>query len=166
MNRWHVATEAIVALGKIGPAAKSAVPVLCAVFVKEGEKNAHAIVFALGNIGPDAAAAESILLQAMDSNDKSLAVIAARSFIEIQPPSSRSQAASRAVSVLASCLSDPLPETRKAAAESLAALGPLAREATPALEKASKDSVTGVREAAAKALSAIQSTPPAVERVE
>ena len=152
----QVATEAIIALGKIGPAAKSAVPALCTAIEQKGEKNSHAIVFALGNIGPAAAAAEPILLQAMESNDKALAVIAARSFIEIQPESSRSQAAAKAVPVLASCLSDPLPETRKAAAESLAALGPLAREAGPALQKASADSVKGVREAVAKALRGIQ----------
>jgi HEAT repeat protein len=152
----NLATEAVLALGKIGPAAKGAVPALCDALQQKEGTNAHAIAFALGNIGPEAAAAEPILLQAMDSNDKSLAVIATRSFIEIQPPASRSEAASRAVPVLASCLNDPLPETRKAAADCLAALGPLAREAVPALEKASKSSVKGVREAVTKALSAIQ----------
>ncbi|OHB85184.1 MAG: hypothetical protein A2V98_20435 [Planctomycetes bacterium RBG_16_64_12] len=152
----HVATEAILALGKIGPAAKSAVPALCAAFEKEGEKNTHAIIFALGNIGPQAAAAEPMVLKAMESKDKALAVIAARTLMEIQPPSASSQAAAKAVPVLVSGLGDSLPETRKAAAESLAALGPLARKAVPALEKATKDDVKAVREAAAKALKSIR----------
>jgi HEAT repeat protein len=148
----NLATEAILALGKIGPAAKSAVPALCAALEKKGEKNTHAIIFALGDIGPAAAAAEPMVRKAMDSQDKSLAVIAARTFMLIQPASSSSQAAAKAVPVLVSCLDDPLPETRKAAAESLAALGPLARQAIPALKKATKDNVTAVREAAANAL--------------
>lgn len=152
----QLATEAIIALGKIGPAAKSAVPALCAALKKEQGKNSHAIVFALGSIGPAASAAKPLLLEAMQSSDKSLAGIAARSFVEIQPPASRSQAAAAALPVLIGCLGDPLPETRKAAAESLAALGPLAREARPALQKASQDQVKGVREAAANALKAIQ----------
>lgn len=152
----HVATEAILALGRIGPAAKSAVPALCTAFENEGEKNTHAIIFALGNIGPEAAAAEPIVLKAMQSKDKALAVIAARTFMEIQPPSSSSEAAAKAVPVLVAGLDDPLPETRKAAADSLAALGPLAREAIPALEKATKDDVKAVRAAAADALKSLQ----------
>lgn len=152
----QVATEAIVALGKIGPAAKDAVSALCAALEGGGEKNSHAIVFALGNMGPAASSAAPLLLEAMQSSDKSLAGIAARSFVEIQPASSRSQAAAKAVPVLASCLADPLPETRKAAAESLAALGPLARSARPALEKATADPLKAVREAAATALKSIQ----------
>jgi HEAT repeat protein len=152
----NLATEATLALGKIGPAAKSAVPALCAALQQKGETNAHAIILALGEIGPQAAVAEPLVLKAMDSKDRSLAVIAARTLTQIQPPSSSSQTAAKAVPVLVAGLGDPLPETRKAAAESLAALGPLAREAAPALEKASKDDVKAVREAAVKALKSIQ----------
>ncbi|MBN2294374.1 MAG: HEAT repeat domain-containing protein [Pirellulales bacterium] len=152
----QLATEAILALGQIGPAAKSAVPALCAAYRKKGEKNTHAIIFTFGNIGPQAAAAEPILLEAMKSKDKALAIIAARSFFEIQPPSAAAKAADKAVPVLVAGLDDELPETRKAAAESLAALGPLAREGIPALKAASKDNVKAVREATAKALKSIQ----------
>jgi HEAT repeat protein len=151
----NLATEAILALGKIGPAAKGAVPALRAAAENQGEKNIHAIIFTLGNIGPGAAAAEPLVLNAMNSQDKSLAVIAARTFTLIQPPSSSSEAAAKAVPVLVSCLADPLPETREAAAEDLAALGPLAREAVPALKKAAQDDIQAVRSAADKALTAI-----------
>jgi HEAT repeat protein len=149
----NLATEAVLALGKIGPAAKSAVPALCAALQKEGT-NAHAIVLALGDIGPDAAAAEPLLLKAMEGKNKSLAVIAATALTEIQPRSAK--AAAKAVPVLVAGLTDALPETRQAAAESLGDLGPLAREAAPALQKAAKDEAKGVREAAAKALKSVE----------
>ena len=149
----NVATEAALALAKIGPAAKNAVPALCAALQKEGT-NAHAIVLALGNIGPAAAAAEPLLLKAMDSKNRSLAVTAAAAFMQTEARSAK--AAAKAVPVLVAGLSDALPETRKAAAESLGDLGPLAREAVPALQKAAKDDAKAVREAAAKALKAVQ----------
>lgn len=152
----NVATEAILALGKIGPGAKDAVPALCAAIEGKKETNAHAIILVLGDIGPAAAAAEPLVVKAMDSDDKSLAVIAARSFMEIQPKSSSTAAAAKAVPVLAACLGDPLPETRKAAAETLAEMGPLARSAAGALEKATKDNVKAVREAATRALKSVQ----------
>ncbi len=151
----HLATEAAVALGKIGPAAKNAVPALCAVLEADQEKNAHAIILALGRIGPGAAEAEPLVLKAMESDDKALAVIAARTLVEIQPAASPETAA-KAVPVLVAGLADPLPETRIAAADGLAALGPLARDATAALEKAANDDVQFVREAAADALKAVR----------
>ncbi len=151
----HLATEAILALGKIGPGAKDAVPALCAALEEDDETNAHAIIFALGSIGPDAAKAEPQVLKAMESEDKALAVIAARTYVEIQP-SVTPEAAAKALPIMAAGLADPLPETRKAAADGLAILGPLAKEAVPALEKASTDNVKSVRDAAADALKAIQ----------
>jgi HEAT repeat protein len=149
----NLATEAVLALAKMGPAAKIAVPTLCAALQKEGT-NAHAIVLALGDIGPDAAVAEPLLLKAMASKDASLAVMAASALTQIQPRSAK--AAAKVIPVLVAALSDSLPETRKAAAESLGDLGPLAREAAPALQKAAKDETKDVREAAAKALDAIK----------
>lgn len=150
----HLATEAALALGKIGPAAKSAVPALCAVLEHDDEKNSHSLILALGKIGPDAAEALPLVLKAMESEDKALAVLAAWTLVRIQPASSKEPAA-KAVPVLIAGLEDPLPETRKTAAETLGSLGALAREAVPALEKAKEDDVEAVREAAAEALEAI-----------
>jgi HEAT repeat protein len=152
----NLATEAVLALGKIGPTAKDAVPALCEALQRDGEINAHAIIVTLGNIGPAAAVAKPMVLKAMQSEDKALAVVAASTLTQIEPPSSLSQAAAKAVPVLMAGLGDSLPETRKAAAESLAALGPLARDAVPALQKTTNDHVKAVREAAAKALKSIQ----------
>jgi HEAT repeat protein len=129
---------------------------LLAALARKGEANAHAIIFALGEIGPAAAAAEPRVLEAMDGKDKSLAVIAARTYTLIQTPSSKPQSAGKAVPVLISGLGDSLPETRQTAAEGLAELGSLAGEAVPALEKASHDDVKSVREAAAKALTSVR----------
>lgn len=149
----HLATEAALALAKIGPGAKCAVPALSAALQKEGT-NAHAIVLALGDIGPDAAATEPLLLKGMASKNSSLAVIAAWAFTQTQPRSAKT--AAKAIPVLVAGLTDPLRETRKVAAEALGDLGPLAREAVPALQKATIDDAKAVREAAAKALKAIE----------
>ena len=138
---FNVSTEAVLALGKIGPAAASAVPALLAALQKENCPNAHAIIYALGKIGPKAAAAEPVLLNAMNGKDKSLAVIAAWAFTQIQPSSAQIAKSIPVLvpKVLVPGLSDSLPETRKAAAEALGDLGPLARDAIPALQKTAKE---------------------------
>ena len=150
----NLATEAILALGKIGPAAKSAVPALSAALQQKESPNARAIVLALGDIGPQAAAAEPLVLKALESKDGSLAVLAASALLDIDARSPK--AIAKALPVLTACLSDPLPETRKAAADTLGELGPSAREAAPLLQKAMKDDAKSVREAAEKALNAVK----------
>jgi HEAT repeat protein len=153
----QVSTEAALALAKIGPGAKDAVPALLAALKKENCPDAHAIVYTLGKIGPQAAPAEPMLLKEISGKDVSLAVIAAWALTQIHPGSA--DAAAKAIPVLVAGLSDPLPETRKAAAEALGKLGPLARQAVPALQKSAKDDeAKTVREAAGKALQSIGQT--------
>jgi HEAT repeat protein len=148
----QLSTEAVLALGKIGPDAKSAVPALMKALEQENCPNAHAIIYTLGRIGPNAASAEPLLLKAMKSEDRSLAVVSAWTFTKIGPHSDKPK---MAVRVFVACLSDALPETRKAAAEGLADMGPAARDAVPALRKALSDDSKPVREAAEKALQAV-----------
>jgi HEAT repeat protein len=88
----------------------------------------------------------------MKSKDGSLAVVGAWAFAKIGP---RTAKPAVAVPVLIACLSDSLPETRRAAAEGLADMGAAARDAIPALKKALSDESKSVREAAAKALQAV-----------
>ena len=154
---FNVSTEAVIALGKIGPAAANAVPVLLAALQKENCPNAHAIIFALGRIGPKAVRAAPMLQKALSGKDNSLAVVAAWALTQIQPGSATT---AKAVPVLVAGLSDSLPETRKAAAQALGNLGAQARTALSALQKAAKeDDSQAVREAAAGALQSIGGGP-------
>jgi HEAT repeat protein len=93
-----------------------------------------------------------MLLKTMKSKDGSLAVVSAWAFTKIGP---RTAKPAVAVPVLIACLSDALPETRRAAAEGLADMGPAARDAAPALKKVLTDPSKPVRESAAKALQAV-----------
>jgi HEAT repeat protein len=152
----NLATEAVLAIGKIGPDAKVAVPALIKALEQENCPDAHAILYTLGRIGPNAAAAEPLVVRAMKSKDGSMAVVGAWAFTKIGPRTAKPAAA---VPVLIACLSDSLPETRKAAAEGLASMGPAASDAAPALKKALGDESKAVRESAAKALKAVSGTP-------
>jgi HEAT repeat protein len=147
------ATEAALALAKIGPAAKAAVPTLSAA-LRSDSPNAHAIVYALGKIGPAATAAEPALVESMKSQDRSLAVLSACALTQLRPASP--QVAARVVPTLVAGLEDTLPQSRQAAAEALGSLGPLAKEALPALEKASRDQEPAVRDAATTALRSVR----------
>ncbi len=149
----HVVHEALVALAKIGPGAKAAVPQLIKVF-EAREETAQAAAYALGCIGPEAAAADTALSAALKSRDRSLAVVAAWALCKIHPGSA--DTAAQAVPVLVTGLGAPMPKTRQAAAETLGALGPHAKAAAAALEKAQGDKDRAVRDAAAKALKSIR----------
>jgi HEAT repeat protein len=148
----HLATETVIAIGKIGPDAKSAVPALTKALGQQNCPNAHAIIYTLGRIGPNAVAAEPLLINALKGKDRSLIVVAAWALAKIDPGAIKRN---NVVAFLVYCLTDSLPETRKAAAEGLADLGPTARDAAPALKKALGDESKDVREAVAKALQKI-----------
>lgn len=151
----RAATEAALALAKIGPDAKAAVPALAAA-LKADSLNAHAIVYALGSIGPGAVSAEPGLLEAIQSKDRSLAVLAAWALTRLHPPSQ--QIAARAMPILVSGLDDPLAQSRQVAAEALGGLGPLAKDALAPLQKATSDKEPAVRDAATEAIKLIRGT--------
>ena len=148
-----VASEAALALAKIGPAAKSSVPALIAALENPEGDSAHAIVFALGKIGPEAAQAKSALVK-RTSSGSSVAILAAWALSQVAPKAP--EVAAVAVPTLVAGLSDDSPESRLVAAETLAGLKTVAKEAVPALEKAIKDKNPSVREAASEALRAIR----------
>jgi HEAT repeat protein len=157
----RVSSEAVLALAKIGPAAKAAVPALLKSLLKSYEKgegtNDHALVYALGRIGPDAVTAEPVLTEALKSDDRALAVVSAWALGQIRPASA--DIAAKTVPVLIAGLTAPLPQTRQAAAESLGSLGPLAKDALPSLQKAAGDRDDNVRNAVAGALKSVGSAP-------
>jgi HEAT repeat protein len=149
----HIVQESLVALAKIGPGAKAAVPQLIKV-LEAGDEASDAAAYALGRIGPEAAAADAALAAALKSRDLSLTVVAAWALNKIHPASA--DMAAKTVPVLVAGLSDPLAKNRQAAVEALGELGPLAKDAAAALEKAQGDKDRAVREAAAKALKSVR----------
>ena len=148
----HVSSEAVLALAKIGPAAKAAVPALIQAFQKD-DSDDHAIAYALGRIGPEATAATPALTGGLRGSDQSLAIVSAWALGQIHPASAETAAAT--LPVLTAGLAAPLAESRQAAAHALADLGPLASRPQAALQKAASDKDENVRQAAAEALKAI-----------
>ena len=157
----RVSSEAVLALAKIGPGAKAAVPALLKSLLKSYENgegsNDHAIVYALGRIGPDAATAVPVLTEALKSDNAALAEVSAWALGQIRPASA--DIAAKTVPILIADLAAPLAPSRQAAAEALGNLGPLAKDALPALEKAAGDQDENVRHAVAEAVKLIGSAP-------
>jgi HEAT repeat protein len=150
----RVSNETVFALAKIGPSAKAAVPKLLAALQKPECNNSHAIVYALGKIGAKDQATRSAIASRLQDEDRALAVLSAWALTELESPTPATN--ERLSPVLVRGLEDPLPQTRRVAAEALANLGPLAKDALPALETASKDSDEPVRQAALEALRSIR----------
>jgi HEAT repeat protein len=150
--------EALMALAKIGPAAKGAVPALSKALQQRDAAGCYGIVYALGSIGPAAVAAQPALLKVLGSDDDSIALIGAWALVRIE--AGNPECLAKCVPVLIRGLSSAAVPYRLAAAETLAALGPLAKPAVPALKQALKDEDQTVSTAAAAALRAIQKSLP------
>ncbi len=121
---------AAMALGKMGPSAKLAVPVLAEAVVDRDLNVRYYAAEALESVGPGAKAAVPALIKALDT------------FPGGSPPLEGPQRY--------------YADTRSVAAEALGAIGPGARQAVPALRKALKDQDSSVRTAAAKALKRVE----------
>jgi HEAT repeat protein len=141
------------ALGKIGPAAKPAVPVLVKAVGGSCEQCRNAAIFALGEIGPGAKEAKAVLVKNLGSDDEFLATISAWALARIDCQCA--ETAPKTVPLLVKALANDNPQIRLEAAESLRCLGPLAKPAAPALKKALEDDDELVSEMAAEALKAI-----------
>jgi len=144
--------ETAIALAKIGPNAKEAVPALTKALEEcDGGPSCFGAAFALGRIGdPEAVPA---LVKALESKDETLTAISAWALVQIQPKDAKT--AEKALPVLIRELGDSDPKFRHGAAEALKQLGPLAKPAIPALKKALKDDEASVRTMAEEALTAI-----------
>jgi HEAT repeat protein len=112
--------DAIVALGGMGPAAKSALPLLRAHVAEEPE----AVTHALAQLGPTAIPALTAALAHADPAVRRAAAWALRYL---------GREAAPAVGKLAAALRDPKAEVRNAAAQALGAIGPGAASAVPKL---------------------------------
>jgi len=148
--------ETVIALGRIGPAAKAAVPALIEHLMKcmDNENQNHicyGIVYALGRIGsPDAV---PILIQSCDSQDESLALFSAWALVQIQP--TEPATATKMLPVLVRGLGSSEPRFRHVAADALRQLGPLAKPALPELQKALKDEDMSVRTMVEEAIKSV-----------
>jgi HEAT repeat protein len=149
----NVNIEAAHALAKIGPGAKAAVPALIVALEGTEGKPTHAAAYALGMIGPNAASAEPALLEVINRHDDSRSLIGAWALVRIRGPSA--DTAAKVMSELLIGLESPVPESRKAAAETLGSLGVHAKSALPQLKRATQDDDKDVRAAATKALESI-----------
>jgi HEAT repeat protein len=184
--RVELVHEAVMrTLGKIGPAASAAVPVLIQATQHSSSNVRLAATRALGRIGPQANAALPTLTQRLVDRNVVVRQAVAEALAKIDSDWRSSSSVHEAFSVLVACLKQGEDEgqvavdafavigsagvpvlvqalaaddriLRQTAATALGRIGPEAREAVPALVKALEDSHGWVREAAAEALGKIQ----------
>jgi len=146
-----VAGSILQTLGKIGPAAAPAIPVLVETYnTAPNEQERGSAMIALGGIGPSAREALPTILKATKDPHWFVRGLALEALIKIKiepdvviPP-------------LISALRDKQSAVQKIAAISLGQLGPSAKVAVPALEAAIADSSFPERPVAASALRLIQ----------
>jgi HEAT repeat protein len=146
-----VAGSILQALGQIGPAAVSAIPMLVETYnTAPNEHVRGSAMIALGGIGPSARTAVPMILKATKDPHCFVRGLALEALIKIEvepdvviPP-------------LISALRDKQSAVQRTAAVNLGQLGPSAKAAVPALEAAIADRSFAERPAAASALRLIQ----------
>jgi HEAT repeat protein len=146
-----VRREAGIALARIGPAAKAAVPVLLERFAKADAPIQCGIAYVLGRIGSPEAL--PVLTKATEADDEAVAILSAWAMVQIKPKDAA--VAAKALPLLIRGLRVPEEKLRRGAAEAIQLLGPLAKAALPELQKALKDEDESVRDAAEAAIKAI-----------
>jgi HEAT repeat protein len=145
----QIQVEAAQTLGRMGAAAKEAVPVLVAALKADDPNVRQAAAEALRALGPTAAgAADGLIATAAGTSEVLDSRLTALEALEAIGP-----AAKGAVPRLTALLADPEARVRLGAARALAASGPAAAAAAAALGKlVTKDAAGEVRLAAARAL--------------
>lgn len=138
--------ESVEALGKLGPAAKSSLPIL-KLRLQDGEKNVRLrAAFSIQKIDPADQSFVPVLTGAMREGD-------GRTLLEV---GSLGPHAEWAVPTLSGLLSHESPKVRTLAAKALGNIGPAASGAKIELEAARRDSNAGVQKAATEALARVQ----------
>jgi HEAT repeat protein len=79
-------------LGRIGPAAKAAVPALCACLSDDSSETRNEVLFALGAIGPDAKAAVPAIAGALEDSDMNVRYAACYALGQIGPGATSAKA--------------------------------------------------------------------------
>jgi HEAT repeat protein len=138
--------ESAEALGKLGPAANSSLPLLI-LRLQDGEKNVRLrAAFSIQKIDPADRSFVPALTDAMREGD-------GRTLLEV---GALGPHAAWAVPTLSGLLSHESPKVRTLAAKALGNIGPAASEAKVALEAARSDPNAGVQKAATDALARVQ----------
>ena len=140
----------MLALAKIGPAARLPIPALVTALRDEDRTVRLEAVRALGAIRPEQPAVAEALLKRLHDPDEEFCNRCRESLVAIGPGS---------VGPLSAALKADKVATRRAAAELLKKMGPDARSAVPALCTAAKDSDAPVRAGALAALRAVVPEP-------
>ncbi|MDG3002270.1 HEAT repeat domain-containing protein [Paludisphaera mucosa] len=160
-----VRTEAVEALGRMGPAAAAVAPKLIALS-KEGDESLRCqVARSLGEVGGDPDATVAALVDLLDDASPEVKAASARALGAF-----KEQAAS-AVPSLATLLQDRDEAVRTAAAEAIAQVGPLDEAATETLVEGLTSEDTVVRAQTAQALGTIgaaaeEAAPALVEAME
>jgi HEAT repeat protein len=136
------------ALGGFGPDAAKAVPALIRAFDDEKPYVRLPVVASLGNIGPKAREAVPVLVQALWDKDSTISWNAGQSLGKIGPEEG-------VVSGLTLALEEGGFNTRSAAADGLALIGPAAKAAVPTLIRALQDDESWIRDRSLLALKSI-----------
>ena len=138
--------ESAEALGKLGPAARSSLP-LVILRLQDGDKNVRLrAAFSIHKIDPGDQSFVPVLAGAMREGD-------GRTLLEV---GSLGPDAAWAVPTLSGLLTHESPKVRTLAARALGNIGPAASAAKTALEAARSDSNAGVQKAATDALARVQ----------
>jgi HEAT repeat protein len=142
----EVRFESVEALGKLGPPAKSSLP-LIALRLQDKERNVRIrAAFSIHKIDPADRTYVPVLVDAMREGD-------GRTLLEV---AALGPDAAWAVPTLSGLLSHESPKVRTLAARALGSIGPAASAARPGLEAASRDSNAAVQTAATEALAHVQ----------
>lgn len=144
----HVRLGSALALGRLGPDAKDAVPLLIQAIEDKNEQVCAAAALALAQIGPDAGSA-------VDALRKSLSRVNGEARLNVGWALWRIRQDPWGPQVLAQTLEYPDPNIRRDSAALLGHIGAGAKEAVPALTTVLADKTTAVRAAAAMALGQI-----------
>jgi HEAT repeat protein len=130
-ERPTVRREVLIALGRVGPDAAHAVPVITAYLSNDDPAVRHSAAYALGRIGPSAAEAAGALRQGMQSDDQLMRAVSSWSLARIEPMNEAAR--DQAISLLTVAIKHKNPRVQLAALRALIDLEPQPAVLVPAL---------------------------------
>jgi HEAT repeat protein len=130
-----VKREAIYQLGKIGPAAKAALPAIVAALDDPDKQVWTGALAVIANLGPDAAETVPVIIQGLDPGKAKAGRDRDRQQLLVRSAFALSKIGAPALPALIAALDDESAQRRAGVARALGEMGPAAGEAAPALVK-------------------------------